>query len=116
MPAVADKLQPSADAGRAEADGAAQGVVHRVAAGERGDDSTCRTNRPLLDELASKSGGKVYTPEDVQELLDKLASREAFRIRSITEQRLWQWWTVFCRRVVSLLTVEWVVRKWSGLP
>ena len=72
------------------------------------------TNRPLLDELAAKSGGKVYTPEDVQELVDRLVS-QSIPETEYFEQRLWQWWVVLAV-VASLLTVEWVVRKWSGLP
>jgi hypothetical protein len=72
------------------------------------------TNRPLLEELASKSGGKVYTPDDVQELVNRLVS-QGIPETEYFEQRLWQWWVVLAV-VASLLTVEWVVRKWSGLP
>jgi len=64
--------------------------------------------------LASKSGGKVYTPEDVQELVNRLVS-QGIPETEYFEQRLWQWWVVLAV-VASLLTVEWVVRKWSGLP
>ena len=72
------------------------------------------TDRPLLEELARDGGGKVYTPEDVQDLLKKLVDKSVPQTE-YHEQRLWQWW-VFLAAVVSLLTVEWVVRKWSGLP
>ena len=51
------------------------------------------TNRPLLEELASKSGGKVYTPEDVQELVERLVS-QSIPETEYTEQKLWQWWVV----------------------
>ncbi|HVS39620.1 MAG TPA: hypothetical protein VMS17_28950, partial [Gemmataceae bacterium] len=74
-------------------------------------------NRPLLDQLAAKSGGKVYTPETVQELVDEIKAKNAPRIEH-NEDVLWQgWagWTIF-GLVVFLLTVEWVVRKFSGLP
>jgi hypothetical protein len=72
------------------------------------------TNWTLLEELASKSGGKVFTPEDASELADLLA-RQTVPFVEHHEQRLWQWWVVLVL-VVSLLTLEWVGRKLAGLP
>jgi hypothetical protein len=68
----------------------------------------------LLNELAAKSGGRVYTPENADELVKKLvASADAPPVRN--ETPLWQWPVLFIL-VVMLLTVEWVARKWAGLP
>jgi hypothetical protein len=72
------------------------------------------TNFPLLEELAAKSGGKVFTPENTTELVDLLARREAHR-EHYSEHRLWQWWVILVL-VLCLLTAEWVARKWVGLP
>jgi hypothetical protein len=72
------------------------------------------TKWSLLEELASKSGGKVFTPEDASELADLLAAQSVPYVEHY-EQRLWQWWVVLVV-VVSLLTLEWVGRKLAGLP
>jgi hypothetical protein len=64
--------------------------------------------------LAAKSGGRVYTPENADELVKKLvASADAPPVKN--ETPLWQWPVLFIL-VVMLLTVEWVARKWAGLP
>jgi hypothetical protein len=72
------------------------------------------TRYPLLEEIAAKSGGKVFNPEDAGELAEMLTAKSVKNVEH-HEQRLWQWW-VMLAVVLSLLTVEWVARKWSGLP
>jgi hypothetical protein len=72
------------------------------------------TKWSLLEELANKSGGKVFTPEDAAELADVLV-RQSVPYVEHHEQRLWQWWVVLVV-IVSLLTLEWVGRKLAGLP
>ena len=72
------------------------------------------TNFPLLEELAAKSGGKVFTPENATELID-LLTRQAVTREHYSEHRLWQWWVTLLL-VLLLLTAEWVGRKWAGLP
>jgi hypothetical protein len=72
------------------------------------------TNLPLLEELAAKSGGKVFTPEGARELVDILARNEITR-EHYSEHRLWQWWLTLLL-VLFFLTAEWVGRKWAGLP
>jgi hypothetical protein len=74
-------------------------------------------NLPLLEELASKSRGKVYTPETVQALVDDLKAKNTPQMEH-SEGPAWQGWTGWAifGVVVMLLTVEWVVRKFSGLP
>ncbi len=71
-------------------------------------------NQPLLEELAVKSGGKVFGPENTQELVDLLTHQASVRWHH-TETRLWEWWPTL-GLFLLLLTVEWVVRKWAGLP
>jgi hypothetical protein len=72
------------------------------------------TKWPLLEELALKSGGKVFTAEEASELVKLLAGQTVTHVEH-SEQRLWQWW-VMLALVVLLLTVEWVGRKLAGLP
>jgi hypothetical protein len=72
------------------------------------------TRWPLLEEIAAKSGGKVYAPEDAGELLDLLV-KQSVPYSERHEQKLWQWW-VLLALVLAFLTVEWIGRKLAGLP
>jgi hypothetical protein len=116
MPAVADKLLASTAPSNVQEKTPPEPIKasFTVSPPESSEMLDLSTNHPLLEELASKSGGKVYTPEDVQELVNRLVS-QGIPETEYFEQRLWQWWVVLVV-VASLLTVEWVVRKWSGLP
>ena len=72
------------------------------------------TNWPLMEDLATRSGGKVFPAERANELIELLQSRSAKREYSI-EQKMWQsWWTLLL--FLALLTTEWVARKFAGLP
>src|SRR5262249_10881682 len=72
------------------------------------------TDWDLLKELADKSSGKVYAPEDAAQLIDLLTRQEQAHVKC-NEHRLWEWWPTLVL-VLVLLTTEWVVRKWVGLP
>jgi hypothetical protein len=72
------------------------------------------TKWPLLEELAAKTEGKVFTPDEAEQLLQLLISRGKPHTDHYA-QRLWEWW-VFLVLIVALLTVEWVARKFAGLP
>jgi hypothetical protein len=72
------------------------------------------TNWPLLEEIAAKSGGKVFTPENATDLME-LLKKQAVQHAEHSEFRLWQWWGTLVVFLV-LLTLEWVARKWAGLP
>jgi hypothetical protein len=71
-------------------------------------------NLPLLEEIAAKSGGKVFTAENANELADLLAQKTAVR-EFRTDTKLWEAWPTLVAFLV-LLTLEWLVRKWAGLP
>jgi hypothetical protein len=73
-----------------------------------------QTRWPLLEEIAAKSGGKVFTPQDAAQLVKLLASKSISHVER-NEQQLWQWWA-FLVLVLALLTVEWAGRKLAGLP
>jgi hypothetical protein len=72
------------------------------------------TNRPLLEDLASRSGGEVFEPEDAGQLVERL--EKALAVRQFrNETRLGRSaWTLGL--FLLLLTVEWVWRKLAGLP
>jgi hypothetical protein len=72
------------------------------------------TNFPLLEEIAAKSGGKLFTAETAGELADLLAGQAATRSVQ-TETKLWRAWPTLAAFLV-LLTLEWLGRKWAGLP
>jgi hypothetical protein len=72
------------------------------------------TRWPLLEELAAKSGGKVFAPEEAGALIDLLVHQSVPYTERI-EQKLWQWWGPLAL-VLTLLTIEWVARKLAGLP
>jgi hypothetical protein len=72
------------------------------------------TNWPLLEELAAKSGGKVFTAENAAELVELLRNQSVTREHR-HEQPLWQWWGTLAA-LLFVLTLEWAGRKWAGLP
>jgi hypothetical protein len=72
------------------------------------------TNWLLLEELAAKSGGQLFTPENAAELV-KLLTSQVTRREHHTEHRLWQWWVTLAI-LLGLLTLEWIGRKLAGLP
>jgi hypothetical protein len=72
------------------------------------------TNWPLLEDVAGKSGGKVFTPETAGELVELLKAQGTSHTER-WEFPLWQSWFTFALAVL-VLTVEWVARKMAGLP
>ncbi len=72
------------------------------------------TRWPLLEEIAAKSGGKVFAPEDAGKLVDLLV-KQSVPFSERYEQKLWQWWVLLVL-VLAFLTVEWAGRKLAGLP
>lgn len=76
------------------------------------------TNWALMQTLADRSDGKLYTPENVEELLDRVA-RRIQRTEHRDESKPWQdepmvWWLLGL--LLGLLTVEWAWRKALDLP
>jgi hypothetical protein len=70
-------------------------------------------NLPLLEEMASASGGRVFEAAEVGELASLLAARSPVREYEVPTPLRRSWWTLAL--VTLLLTAEWVVRKVSGL-
>jgi hypothetical protein len=111
IPELADKLQappgPDGKPGKLRAE--------FTVTGAEGDEMVeLATNWPLLEELAAKSGGKAFAPENAAALLE-LLTRQSITHTDHFELQLWQWWGTLALFLV-LLTVEWVARKMAGLP
>ena len=68
-------------------------------------------NRPLLESIASASGGRVYDGEGA---LAELFLRGDETRTELRETSLWDIWPVFTLLAV-LLTAEWVMRRRGGL-
>jgi hypothetical protein len=69
---------------------------------------------PLLEEIAASSGGKVYQPDQVKELLKQLSAKVA-TVDTRTEYPARKSWLTLIL-VLVLLATEWGLRKWAGLP
>ena len=69
----------------------------------------------LMQELAGKTGGESLAPEELSMLIERLLEQsESFDIQREAKQRLWNKWSFFLA-LVSLLGVEWYLRKRWGL-
>jgi hypothetical protein len=87
----------------------------KVSPGETEEMRHLATNYTLLKGMAEKNSlGKFYTPETVDELLEKLTAKGMTKTDQ-NDVNLWSWWVTLLI-ILSLLTLEWVLRKWSGLP
>ena len=71
-------------------------------------------NRPLLDELATATGGKVFEPDQCKELIETLLAQSSVVERRTVRPLRSSWWSFAF--VLLLLCAEWSVRKWAGLP
>jgi hypothetical protein len=111
IPELADKLH-----GPAGPDGqpAKMRATFTVSAPEGEEMVELATNWPLLEELAAKSGGKVFTVENASELVE-LLNQQSITHTLHSEFRLWQSAGMLAVFLV-LLTVEWGARKLAGLP
>jgi hypothetical protein len=112
IPDLADKLRPAAPApGRPSPPMRARFRVRPPQGPELTD---LETRWPLLEEIAARSGGKVFAADEAAGLVD-LLTRKAISHVEHHEQKLWQWWAVLVV-VVGLLSLEWAGRKLAGLP
>ena len=76
-----------------------------------------RANAALMRQIAQRSGGSFFTPEELPTLPAVLSASGTFspvRFEEAREQELWHL-PAFFLLVVLLLTTEWVLRKRSGM-
>ncbi len=77
---------------------------------------TSTADHKLLNTLALKHGGKMFYPAQLDSLYNSLEAREDIKSVSRIEKRYENlvnlFWILLI--VLSLLSVEWFLRKWSG--
>jgi hypothetical protein len=65
----------------------------------------------LLESLAAMTGGRALVPEELSNLIQRLAEdTESLKVRTETKKPLWDTWGFF-GVLVGLLAVEWYLRK-----
>lgn len=70
--------------------------------------------RSLLEQIAQVSNGRLLLPHQLAEL-PKLIQPEDLSLREVHEYTLWDHWLLLAV-LCALLTTEWIIRKWNGLP
>lgn len=106
IPDIEDKLNGP--------DGKKLRAKFQVLPADTGEMLDLSTNYALMEDLATKSGGKVFPAENAAELLELLRSRSATQ-ENTQEEKVWQWWCTLLL-LIAFLTLEWVIRKLVGLP
>jgi hypothetical protein len=71
-------------------------------------------NRELLEEVASATGGRLFLPDEVHQIPDLFTDVTQHDTRR-GEILLWNHWGVLAV-CLMLLSLEWLLRKWNGLP
>jgi len=74
-------------------------------------------NRALLENIASRTGGKFYNVEDAKNFIDDLYKNATFEERSVTSRAEFSFWNLaWLFFIVALLfATEWFIRKRAGL-
>lgn len=101
----------SLDADQIDSDGATALVT--MYAPDNIELANTRGNRPLLEEIASVTGGQVLPPTAVAEILT-LSALSPKVIENAERTPLWNRWRYFWI-VVGCLTGEWFIRRMIGL-
>jgi hypothetical protein len=80
---------------------------------EAGELAVLNANEDLLRQVAAQSGGEFFREEEAAELAQRLEPLSRERVFE-SDTALWQSWWWFAP-LVALLTVEWILRKWTGM-
>lgn len=68
----------------------------------------------LLTAIAESSGGQMFYPDQLPELMNRLDAPAAVDVET-SQLLLWNHWSVLLL-ILILLTAEWTIRKRNGLP
>jgi hypothetical protein len=98
--------------GAPEPDGSVK-TEFKVQAREVGELAVLNANEDLLRQVAAQSGGEFFREEEAGELASRLEPLSRERVFE-SDTALWQSWWWFAP-LVALLTVEWILRKWTGM-
>jgi uncharacterized membrane protein len=75
---------------------------------------TLAVNRPLLERIATESGGEVLSLDELDTFVASLPNRKIPQTETWTYP-LWHQWQVFSLALACLIG-EWGLRRWRGLP
>lgn len=98
--------------GAPEPDGTVK-TEFKVQPREAGELAVLNANEDLLRQVAAQSGGEFFREEEAAELANRLEPLSRERVFE-SDTMLWQSWWWFAP-LVALLTVEWILRKWTGM-
>jgi hypothetical protein len=78
---------------------------------------TTQMNAALLRTIAARSGGAYLSPEEFSQLPDELSRQRFFTPRITTEgtELHLRSWPYLAGAIVLFLTIEWIIRKRSGM-
>ncbi len=115
IPQYREQLAEPSDEKDAPAKG---GALFRVLPREQRELLDLSTNWIVMQSLAERTDGKLYTPENIEEIVERLA-RRIERTEDRRDHKPWQhaptvWWMLGI--LLGLLTLEWGWRKWLDLP
>jgi hypothetical protein len=85
----------------------------KVAPRESAEKTLLSVNEDLLRQISTASNGEYFREEQCDELVAKLKGLSDGRVEE-RDTVLWQEWPWFAL-IVGLLTIEWIIRKRSGL-
>jgi len=76
-----------------------------------------RMNADILKQIAYKTGGNFYTNVNFNEILEKIKNDPNFLPVEITHKNEFQLWNIYYTLIllILLLTIEWFIRKQSGM-
>jgi hypothetical protein len=76
-----------------------------------------RMNKPLLEQLAYRSGGKYFDPQDVSQLPDDIRRMTKFTPKETTRASEFEVWslTPILILIILFFGAEWFLRKRAGL-
>ncbi len=73
-------------------------------------------NHQLLNELATETGGKAFFPNQLEALQQAIQNNEVIKPVIYKQETVKSWinlkWVFFL--ILTLLSVEWFIRKWNG--
>jgi hypothetical protein len=76
-----------------------------------------RANAALMQQLAQRSGGRAFAPDQASDLPIRLASSESFAPAVVQNERDRELWHMswFLVAIITLLAAEWALRKRRGM-
>ena len=76
-----------------------------------------RMNKPLLQQIAARTGGKYYEPSSLQSLPNDIAALPNFKPRELSKAQEFELWNSqgMMALAIALFALEWFLRKRKGM-